>query len=406
MKYIIKSEQRVKPFSRTRKGKIEQVKAFTRQGKEGYPKATHEAAVHQIAKDYGISKKEAREKFDPIKEHLKWERTHSGKFGEPFSTGEKVKVWKGKHEGKEGEVISTDGMDVKIKHTDGTIVVPKREVVSIMEKAIQVKGFTRTRKGHLERVKPYSKEMQYVIKPKVGEPFKSKYASNIWGPSVYPMSRRSVRFEDGYKAGRADKLLGISLDVAITSHEKDYAEGYHRGQFETHPVAFKLGQPISVKEQKHIIKQKLNEPSSTTSSLSGREIAEFSIKDIVGDPSYKDRFPIRPEYEKDENGITLEITDTGVLEEIAGLVAEHYFPEDAKEKEAELLSFSEDWWKKWRSGNSEEDFNDFDIENFSDELREQVSRKGGLEEPDFWKFAKEKIGEPLVPRNCFSGRTR
>jgi len=486
MKYVLKSDQRVKPFVRTRKGKLEQVKEFTRRGREGYPKATYEAAIHQVGKDYGISKEKAREylqrieglkqRVEVLKENKlvsnferdentrKWRETgwpggkevgepystgktfnynkmknlidsdaflkkmfnntpgndekiaevlfntfvvgdsvmereynkfeekglkvdkqdHLHLVGEPFRVGEKVKVWKGEHEGKAGEVVSTDGMDVKIKHADGTIEVPKRHVVSTMEKAVQVKGFTRTRRGHLERVKPYSKEMQYVIKPK-GEPFKSKYASDVFGAGVYPMPRRSVNFDEGYKAGRADKLLGISLTIARTSPIKDYAEGYSRGQLETHSVAFKLGEPISVKEQKYIIKQKLNEPGSPT-SISGREIAEFSIKDIVGDPSYKDRFPIKADSV---------LEDDPVLGEIAGLVAEHYFPENAKEKEEKLLDFSEKWWKNWRAGNTEEDFDEFTIENFSDDLREKVSKDGGLEEPDFWKFAKEKIGEPL-----------
>ncbi|OGM09189.1 hypothetical protein A2Z67_04585 [Candidatus Woesebacteria bacterium RBG_13_36_22] len=468
MKYIVKSEQRVKPFSRTRKGKIEQVKAFTRQGK--YPSATHEATVHQVAKDYGISKKEARKefmkrkKFDPTKEHLKWERTHSGKFGEPYSTQlsmpwreetaeEKETTQKLKGEERESRVKSMQNFASALKDIKGVessalddytpstaeegtifihpkiskmgssskrnfkkvpweyevkpivianeikrmakkmgmdvneIEVPKKtyykdkydtkpqfdgyggdfriEVfgrTAPLEKA-QVKGFTRTRKGKLERVKPHTRDIAYVIKQKIGEPFKPSFIANqkadAWErakrptftdvsgpPSVFPMSRRS-RFAEANKLFKKPNV--------VDQQDKT------------------LGEPFS--------------------GISGREIAEYSIKDIVGDPSYKDRFPITPAYTKpDEDGQSGELMDdSGVLEEIVGLITEHYFPENMEEKEKELQNWSEMWWKNWRKGNSEEDFDDFDVEDFSDELREKVKNIGGLEEPDFFGFMKEKV---------------
>lgn len=170
-KKMKKSQEQVKPFTRTRKGKLERVKGFSRiRDMAKYPKATDEAAVHQFAKDHVVSKKKAREYLEEQKQHLKWERTHSGKFGE-F-----------------GEPYDLAGKKVQ----------------------------------------------------------------------VFPMSRRA----EGYKAGKADKLLGIRLNISADSPDKDYAEGYRQGNVEGKT----LGEPISVREQKDIIRKIRNTPSSSTSA--------------------------------------------------------------------------------------------------------------------------------------------
>ncbi len=66
-----KARVQVKGFTRTRKGKIEQVKPY-------------EAARADKIKHL-ITGKPEKEEFDPIKEHKHWEMVNSGKFGEPFS---------------------------------------------------------------------------------------------------------------------------------------------------------------------------------------------------------------------------------------------------------------------------------------------------------------------------------
>ncbi len=164
-KKMNKSQEQVKPFTRTRKGKLERVKGFSRiRDIAKYPKATDEAAVHQFAKDYVVSKKKAKEYLEEQKQHLKWERTHSGKFGEPYKVKEDVSV-----------------------------------------------------------------------------------------PIAFPMSRRSTRYSEGIKAGRADKILGIRLNIAATSPDRDYAEGYRSGNINL--AKEPIGQPISVREQKSVIRR-------------------------------------------------------------------------------------------------------------------------------------------------------
>ncbi len=61
MKYVL---LKAKPYTRTRKGKLEQVKGYQSRLRSHFPPAAlEEATVHQIAKDYLVTKDEARQMY-------------------------------------------------------------------------------------------------------------------------------------------------------------------------------------------------------------------------------------------------------------------------------------------------------------------------------------------------------
>jgi len=51
----------------------------------------------------------------------------------------------------------------------------------------------------------------------------------------FPISMRSHAYVDGYKSGKADRLLGIKLDVSLYSlnssneYVREYSRGYRQG---------------------------------------------------------------------------------------------------------------------------------------------------------------------------------
>ena len=182
---IRKSQVRVKPYQR--KGKY--VMGYHREGGEltKYPKATREATAHQIGKDYLVSKKKAKEYLE-------------GKIGEPvkvlglfdaISRGDRVTITNRFGQDRTGKAVmlGPGGWVLNMGGPHGTPGIATPDNVAKVKK---------------------TKEAQRMF-GLTGEPFSTK------------------RFDAGMKAGKADKFLGIRLDVAATSPDKDYAEGYRKG---------------------------------------------------------------------------------------------------------------------------------------------------------------------------------
>jgi hypothetical protein len=53
--------------------------------------------------------------------------------------------------------------------------------------------------------------------------------------SLFPISKKSQAYVDGYRSGRADRSLGIKLDVSFyglnstNEYVREYARGYRQG---------------------------------------------------------------------------------------------------------------------------------------------------------------------------------
>ncbi len=78
MKYVIL--EKAKPYTRTKRGKLEQVKGYASKVRAGFPPAAlEEATVHQIAKDYLVTKDEARRMYrnmhGPEKDFIRYKTT-------------------------------------------------------------------------------------------------------------------------------------------------------------------------------------------------------------------------------------------------------------------------------------------------------------------------------------------
>lgn len=64
------------------------------------------------------------------------------------------------------------------------------------------------------------------------------------------MRRVISSFEDGYRNGHADALLGLRLTIALTSPQADYREGYRRAQADALPA--RRTQPYATESARRI----------------------------------------------------------------------------------------------------------------------------------------------------------
>lgn len=171
MKYVVL--EKAKPYTRVRRGKMERVKGYTSKESRFPTAALEEATVHQIAKDYVVSREEARRMYqnmfaeekpvlhDPFSEHLEWERRMSGKFGsgDPLvvasrqpQVGDTVRWNRAEHKGiaqlpdrllrvmqvqpSGGMIMARDvsGLDLMVHPSDIKVVKEKEEKYVIEEK--------------------------------------------------------------------------------------------------------------------------------------------------------------------------------------------------------------------------------------------------------------------------------